>query len=118
MVGTSAIDRYELRLQRLGSLAIQDVGVAVNGNDPRDRIFGRGQTLTLQNGAERDIPRLIANFGGYRALDIFADDDCASRECRERRDDIANVGILERYGDRRLLRLLGLREERDRLVIG
>jgi len=107
------VDRDELRDERLGRLAVDDVGVAVNGYDARDGVLGRGEALTLENGAKGDIPRLVADLGGDRALHIPSHDDGAAREGRERRDHIMNVGFLERDGNRRLLRLLHLLEQRD-----
>jgi hypothetical protein len=101
--GAGVVDRDQLRLQRLRRLAVQDVGVAIDGDDSGDRIFRSGETLALENRAQRDIPRLVLHFGGNGAGYILADDDGASGECGERSDDVTNVGVLERDGNRRLL---------------
>ncbi len=111
------VDRDELGLKRLRCLPVQDVGVAVDGDDSGERIFRSRESLALEDRAERDVPRLIADLGGDGSGDFLADHDRAPRERRERCDHVANVSVLERYGDWRLLGLLGLRKERDRLFV-
>ena len=82
-----------------------NVPVAIDGDDAGHRIFGCRQSLTLEDRAERDIPGLIANFGGHCAGHILADDNRAPGKSGERRDHVADVGVLERHRYRWLLRL-------------
>src|SRR6266404_294902 len=113
----SIVDRDKLCLERLGRLAIKNIRVAVHGDDSGDQIFGCGQALSLKNRAQRDIPWLVFDFGRDSSLHVLPDDDGPARERRERRYYIADIGVLERDGDGRLLGLLDRREERDRLDI-